>query len=88
MSQTKYEEIVYMQGDDAEEALTILQDQGEEACLEHLKQWDNGDASDFSGDGVPWGKDDELIFGEGGYIVSYNPHLDYIALQRKYVVKG
>lgn len=35
----KYQEITFLQGEAATEAIALLEDQGEEAALDYLKQW-------------------------------------------------
>lgn len=37
-------EIVYLQGEEAQEALGILHESGTRAAIEYLSQWDNGDS--------------------------------------------
>lgn len=38
----KYVQIVFAQGDNATEPLSILDVQGVEAAIDYLSQWDNG----------------------------------------------
>lgn len=76
----QYIEIIFFQGDDAEEPLEILEEQGEQACLEYCAQWDCGDSPYYS-DTPPWGADDDL-YQDGIYILSYNARLGYVGLCR------
>ena len=78
----KYYEIVFMQGDDAKEPLDILDDKGELAALEYLKDWDYGDEMDHSPEEKPWGNDDD-VYEKDDYVMSYNTGLGYIGLVRK-----
>jgi hypothetical protein len=45
----KYYEIVFMQGEEAEEPLKILEDKGESAAIEYLKDWDYGKENEHPG---------------------------------------
>jgi hypothetical protein len=77
--QDKYENVVFMQGDEADEALEILNNKGEDAALEYLKQWHdygNHEGSNELGAGT---SDD--TFEKDGYIMAYNQPLGYIGLQ-------
>lgn len=79
---TKYETIVYMQGDDARPYLEKLENGGSDehkAVIEELKQWETGEG-EVSED-KPWGSKDEW-WEEGDYVLSYNNHLDYISLTK------
>jgi hypothetical protein len=78
----RYENVVFMQGSDAIEALEFLDNQGEEAALEHLKQWHdygNHEGTDQLGAGTS-----DQTFEKDGYIMSYNPSLGYIGLQYEF----
>lgn len=75
----RYEDVVYMQGDEAETAMDILNGEGEEATLEYLKQWHNpgqGQGSNELGHGNM-----DRTFEKDGYIMAWNPHIPYIGLQ-------
>jgi hypothetical protein len=77
-----YHNIVFMQGDDAAEALQILDDKGERAALNHLAQWDYGTENEHSPETEePWGSSDST-YKNGAYIMSYNTRLGYIGLTR------
>ena len=75
----KYENVVFVQGEEADEPLRILNDEGEEAALEYLKQWHdfgNHEGTDQLGAGSS-----DSTFEKDGYIMSYNPRIGYIGLQ-------
>lgn len=80
----KYYEIVFMQGDDAKEALDILEKKGEKAALQYLKDWDYGKEMEHTAIEKPWGNDDEL-YEEDDYVMSYNTRLGYIGLVRRQI---
>lgn len=75
----KYEDVVFLQGEEANEPLAILKSKGPKAALKYLIQWHNpgehlgtNELSNGSGDNT---------FEEGGYTMSWNPSLNYIGLQ-------
>ena len=75
--------IVFIQGDEADEPLGILSDNGEEAAIEYLAQWDYGDETQSAtGYGSP---DDcagthDTVYIVGNYALTYNLGLGYIGL--------
>lgn len=77
---TQYQRIVFMQGEEAEEALRILDEAGEEQAMDYLAQWDNGDGGGEVTD-EPASGDDDDVCEAGGYRMSYNTRLGYIGLE-------
>ena len=75
---SKYESIVFMQGEEADEPLKILEEQGEEAALEFLKQWDYGEGGETYNENPAGDDDDE--YRSGNYIMSYNTRIGTIGL--------
>lgn len=75
-----YQEIVFLQGDEADEALKILNEKGEAAAIKHLSDWDCGSSNEWQKE-VPWGTSDRTVF-KSGYYLSYNEGLGYIGLTR------
>lgn len=75
----KYEDVVFMQGDDAHKALTILDVGGEEAALKYLKQW-HEPGSHMGSNELGHGSGDET-YEKDGYIMSWNTRMGYIGLQ-------
>jgi hypothetical protein len=82
----KYEDVVLLQGDDADEALTIIHDMGVDMGMEHLQQWNYGEPTDGGAqhcDGYP-----NLMFHsnfyyeDGGYVLGYNYAFTVVALWR------
>ncbi len=75
----RYEDVIFLQGDEANEALEILSTLGKEAALKHLQQWH------YPGQGM--GRNEEShgssdrVYRKDGYIMSWNPHIGYIGLQ-------
>jgi hypothetical protein len=75
----KYQRIVFMQGEEADEALKILDEQGEDAAVEHLAQWDYGEGEVM--DEPSSGDSDDVHETDDGYRLSYNTRLGYIGLE-------
>lgn len=77
-----YEQIVFLQGSEANEPLAILDEHGPEAAVEHLAQYDEGKhpvSEDLSG-----AADQRFDSKERpGYLLSYNLELNYIGLAKK-----
>lgn len=75
----RYEDVVFLQGDEANEALEILDTLGRDAALNHLQQWHD------PGNGMGSNKESHVasdkVYKKGGYIMSWNPHIGYIGLQ-------
>jgi hypothetical protein len=76
-----YQQIVFIQGDEAIEPLSILEEHGQSALFDYCLQWDMGDGGDESND-APWGKDDDLFQFED-YFLSYNTRIGYVGLCKK-----
>ncbi len=77
---TAYERVVFMQGEDAEEALSILEEQGRDAAIDYLAEWHNCGSHEEE-DAPAAGEDDYTYETEDGYLLSYNLRLGYIGLE-------
>lgn len=75
----EYADIVFLQGHEAEEVMDILNQQGAEAAMNHLKQWDNGEYHNVTEN--PFGTQDKL-YREGDYVMGYNTGIPYIGLSK------
>ena len=75
----EYLNIVFIQNEEAEEPLNILEEQGEGAALQYLRQWDYGEDDGEAYDENPGGSGD-FIYREGNYMMTYNTSLGYIGL--------
>jgi hypothetical protein len=82
--QLVFQSIVFMQGDDAVEAMEILDENGPDALLDYLLQWDTDEPAKVSR--YPfWGTSDRLITRKekDSYLVlSYNLRQTYCGLCR------
>jgi hypothetical protein len=79
--QDKYEDVVFMQGQEADEPLSILEKEGEDAALEYLKQWHFFGSHMGSAELGQGGSD--RTYEKDGYIMAWNTSLNYIGLQYK-----
>ena len=76
----RYERVIFAQGDDAEEPLEIVREEGPEAAIEYLAQWHNPGEHE-TGDTLSHGTDDNVFRTDDGYILSWFPAMDYIGLE-------
>lgn len=83
-NQIKYdfEQIVFLQGQEADKAMGILSSHGDDALLNYLQQWDNGGGHEVC-ETSTHGNSEALIEYENGYVLSYNIYLNYCGLQYK-----
>lgn len=75
-----YETIVFLQGHDAIEPLEILANQGGDAAIEYLSQWDNGDGGEIVNHDQ-FGSDDQM-YENDIYTIVYNRNAEYIGLYK------
>lgn len=75
----RYEDVVFMQGEEADEALEILDNKGEDEALRYLKQW-HYPGEHMGSDSLGHGGSDRT-YEDDGYIMSWNTSLNYIGLQ-------
>ena len=75
----KYRNIVFVQGEEAEKVLNILDKQGEEAALNYLLQWNYGDSPEEEREDQPWGNSD-IIYKKDNFVMSYNEKIGYAGL--------
>lgn len=83
----KYEDVVFLQGDDAEEVLKIINGIGNRDGLRYLMQWDYGEPTPDDGvkhiDGYPdLMFHDNVYYEEDGYMMGYNFPFTVVALWR------
>ena len=80
MDENIFEEIIFLQGFEAIEALNLLEQQGERSVIAYLSQW-HYPGEHMTGD-FPAGTADS-VSRQGNYVLSYNPSLEYIGLVSK-----
>jgi hypothetical protein len=80
--------VVFLQGQEADQVLDIIQARGVDAATEHLAQWDYGEETDSAAiangdirDAIPAGVLDRTA-DSGPYTLTYNPFMGHVALHR------
>lgn len=74
----RYEQVVYLQGEEANEAMDILNNEGKDAAMEYLKQWHQPGI--HMGSNEPGHGTEDKTYEKDGYIMAWNPYLPYIGL--------
>ena len=74
-----YQNIVFMQGDEAIPVLDRIENQSEQDALEYLSQWAYGDG--LEEDSQPWGESDKLFL-HNDLVLSWNTGIPYVSLTR------
>lgn len=78
-----YANIVFLQGDEADELIEEVINGNHAEVMEHLKQWDMGGDSECDVcKESPWGKQD-ATYTVGKYTLSWNRQMGYIGLCRE-----
>jgi hypothetical protein len=75
----RYEDVVFLQGDGAEETMEILNTLGKDAALTHLMQWHY--PGEHMGSNEESHGSNDKTYRKDGYIMSWNTHIPYIGLQ-------
>ena len=75
-----YQMVVFMQGEDASEAMEILNTKGESNAIDYLAQWGcgEGEINHFSAKGTH----DSQYISKDNFVLTWNNALGYIGLER------
>ena len=80
--------VVFLQGQDADDVLDIIEARGVDAAVEHLARWDYGQETDSTAianqdihDVIPVGVLDKTAE-SGQYTLTFNPFMGHVALHR------
>ena len=76
----QYADIIFLQGDEADEFLNVLHEHGETEVIERLKDWDSGEHYDIREERGGGTNDSSSTHGE--YVLTYNTALSYIGLEK------
>jgi hypothetical protein len=76
-----YQSIVFIQGEEAEEPLELLDRDGTDAAVGYLAEWDNGD-SDAPQKAVSSAGTSDRQARVGAYLLTWNARIGYIGLER------
>ena len=77
----KYQNIYFAQEHEAEKALGILTEFGEEEVINYLIQFDYNDSPIEEINGTPWGSYDEK-YTKDNYVLTYDTRMGYIGLTK------
>lgn len=75
----RFENVVFLQGEEADEPLKILDEKGEDDAIEYLKQWHNTGEHETNSK-VGAGASD-YTYSKDGYLLIWNTRLGYIGLE-------
>ena len=90
---TRWMSVVFLQGEEADAVLDMIDRIGPEAAIRHLSQWDYGnetrDAALVNGyvyDEIPQSPTDRVIRDNASaYALTYNHHFGYVSLLRHFI---
>jgi hypothetical protein len=81
VEEEEYEDVIFLQGDQADEFFEILDSKGKDAAMEYLKNWHYPGEHDTRKES-PAGRSDEE-YEKGGYLMHWNKDLHYAGLVYK-----
>ena len=91
---SRWVNVVFLQGDEADRPLRILDELGHVDAVDYLAQWDYGDETTQAAlengyvyDEPGEGTNDQVAI-SGDYALVVNPHLGYVSLLRRYIEPG
>lgn len=83
--------VVFLQGEEADQVLDLIDRDGTAAVIEHLKGWDYGEETTQAAlengyvyDEPPTGALDRVVTSEDGYTLTYNPLVGHVGLLREH----
>ena len=76
------ERIVFVQGDEADEPLSILDIDGTEAAIEYLARWHYPGEHELAQEPAA-GSSDDVFETDDGFVLTWNMRLGYIGLEHK-----
>ncbi|PRY63297.1 hypothetical protein BCF74_102130 [Knoellia remsis] len=83
--------VVFLQGEEADQVLDVIDRDGTAAAIEHLKGWDYGEETTQAAlengyvyDEPPTGALDRVVTGEDDYTLTYNPFAGHVSLLREH----
>ncbi|MDN5759786.1 MAG: hypothetical protein L0H59_14885 [Tomitella sp.] len=84
--------VVFLQGEEADQVLDLIDRDGADSAITHLAQWDFGDETTDAAlengyvyDAPPTGALDRVVT-EGDYALTYNPAMGHVSLLRQHTV--
>jgi hypothetical protein len=90
--ETRWMTVVFLQGEEADAVLEMIEKAGHDIALHHLSHWDYGDetrdaalANGYVYDEIPQSSTDRVIHDHGsGYTLTYNRLFGYVSLLRQF----
>ena len=84
--------VVFMQGEEADAVLDLIDKNGPDAAIRHLSQWDYGDetrdaalVNGYVYDGIPQSPTDRVVRDDSaGFALTFNQHFGYVSLLRHF----
>lgn len=83
--------VVFLQGEEADEVLDLIERDGTAAAIEHLARYDYGEETTQAAlengyvyDEPPTGALDRVVTGQDGYTLTYNPFAGHVSLLREH----
>ncbi|WP_137843355.1 hypothetical protein [Microbacterium sp. 2FI] len=94
-NETRWLSVTFLQGDEADQVLDMIDRDGPLAAIEHLRQRDFGDettdaalVNGYVYEAVPIGANDRVIEDDGsGYSLTYSAPHGYVSLLRRYLTQ-
>ena len=91
-AEPRWVSVVFLQGDEADAVLGMIDLRGAIAAIDHLQQWDYGDetidaalTNGYVYDRIPVGRTDRTIEDDGSpYALTYSKQFGYMSLLRRY----
>jgi len=77
-----YADIVFLRGDEADEAMKILEECGEDELFDYLSQWDLGTYDNCDVTDEPRAGGSDTVIRRGDYIISYNENYNYVGMEK------
>jgi len=78
-----FAQVVFIQGQDANTPLSILNNYGEESAIDYLSQWDYGEYHQVTENYLKEIGSNDEVFETDDHILTYNLRLNYISLYKK-----
>ena len=91
-AERRWVSVVFLQGEEADQVLALIDRAGTDTAITHLAQWDFGEETTGAAmengyvyDAPPTGALDRVVT-EGDYALTYNPAMGHVSLLRQHTV--
>lgn len=94
--ESRWISVIFLQGEDADKTLDLIDRSGPTAAIEYLQQWDFGEATTDAAlsngyvyDRIPAGSTDRTVESDGSpYALTYSARFGYVSLLRRHPVES